>query len=107
MMKMDQVKGFFRINKDFLPIKLTIFLWSSSAFSILPYLTIHMTDIGITVDQVALIYAVLPFTIFVTPAAVGFLADKLGNFTRVLILTLTGCAGKTFTKKTTLLLLLS
>ena len=30
--------------------------------------------------------------VFVTPAAVGFMADKLGNFTRVLILTLIGSA---------------
>ena len=91
-MKKIEFKSLFRINRALLPIKATIFLFSSSAFAILPYLTIHMIDIGITVDQVALIYAILPFTVFVAPAAVGFLADKLGNFTRVLMLTLAGSA---------------
>ena len=58
----ENMKSLFTINRSLLPIKLTIFLFSSSAFSLLPYLTIHMTDIGITVDQVAIIYAILPFT---------------------------------------------
>lgn len=78
------------INWKMVPLKLLIFLWSSAAFSILPYLTIHMKDIGISIDHIALIYAILPFTIFVAPPAVGFLADKLGSFTRVLFLTLLG-----------------
>jgi hypothetical protein len=28
-------------------------------------------------------YAVLPFTIFVAPPLIGFLADKLGSYTKV------------------------
>ena len=78
------------INWKLAPLKLLIFLWSSAAFSILPYLTIHMKDIGISIDHIALIYAILPFTIFVAPPAVGFLADKLGSFTRVLFITMLG-----------------
>ena len=35
-------------------------------------------------------YAVLPFTIFLAPPLVGFLADKMGSYTRALILTLIG-----------------
>ena len=35
-------------------------------------------------------YAVLPFTIFLAPPLVGFLADKMGSYTRSLILTLIG-----------------
>ena len=38
----------------------------------------------------ALMYAVLPFTIFLAPPLVGFLADKMGSYTRALILTLIG-----------------
>jgi len=49
-----------------------------------------MKDIGISIDHIALIYAILPFTIFVAPPAVGFLADKLGSFTRVLFITMLG-----------------
>lgn len=80
----------FTLNKTLLPLKLTLFFFSASAFSILPYLTIHMEDIGIKVEHIALMYAVLPFTIFMAPPLVGYMADKLGSYTRVLILTLFG-----------------
>jgi len=86
------MRSFFAVNRAMLPLKVVIFLFSASAFSILPYLTIHMKDIGITMDQVAIIYAVIPFTVFVAPAAVGYLADKMGSFTRVLMFTLAGSA---------------
>ena len=89
-MSIGHLKKMSTINWKFVPLKLLIFFWSSAAFSILPYLTIHMTDIGISIDHIALIYAILPFTIFVAPPAVGLLADKLGSFTRVLLVTLLG-----------------
>ena len=84
------MKEFFKINWKFVPLKLLIFFWSSAAFSILPYLTIHMKDIGISIDHIALIYAILPFTIFVAPPFVGYLADKMGSFTRVLLVMFLG-----------------
>ena len=49
-----------------------------------------MKDIGITVENIAIIYAILPFTSLVSSPIVGFLADKLGSYTKVLILTLLG-----------------
>ena len=55
-------------------------------------LAIHMKDIGISVENIAIIYAILPFTALVSSPAIGFLADKLGSFTRVLMLTLVGDA---------------
>jgi len=82
----------FKINKRLLPLKLTIFFYSGSMYSILPYLTIHMKDIGINDVDVALIYTILPFTVFLALPFVGFLADKLGNFTRVLLVNVVGCA---------------
>ena len=39
-----------------------------------------MKDIGISVEHIALMYAVLPFTIFFAPPLVGFMADKLVSF---------------------------
>lgn len=80
------------INRVLLPLKLTLFFFSASAFSILPYLTIHMKDMGISVEHIALMYAILPFTIFLAPPTVGYLADKMGSYTRVLILTVVGSA---------------
>jgi hypothetical protein len=35
------------------------------------------------VEHIALMYAVLPFTIFLAPPLIGFLADKLGSYTKV------------------------
>ena len=67
------------INRTLLPLKLTLFFFAAAAFSILPYLTIHMKDIGISDIDIALIYTVLPFTVFLAPPLVGFLADRLGK----------------------------
>ena len=49
-----------------------------------------MKDIGISVEHIALMYAVLPFTIFMAPPLVGYMADKIGSYTRVLMLSLLG-----------------
>ena len=49
-----------------------------------------MKDIGISMEQIALTYAILPFTIFLAPLVVEFMAKILGNFTRVLFLALLG-----------------
>ena len=86
----DKIKSIFSVDWKFVPLKLQIFFWGAASFSILPYLTIHMKDIGLSINDIALIYAVLPFTIFIAPPAIGYLADKLGSFTRVLFLTLLG-----------------
>jgi MFS family permease len=61
---------------------LTLFFYAAAAFAILPYLTIHMKDIGISDIDVALIYTILPFCVFLAPPVVGYFADKLGNYTR-------------------------
>ena len=37
-----------------------------------------LKDIGISDIDIALIYTVLPFTVFIAPPLVGFLADRLG-----------------------------
>ena len=42
---------------------------------------ISTKDIGISDIDIALIYTVLPFTVFIAPPLVGFLADRLGILT--------------------------
>jgi len=54
--------------------------------AILPYLTIHMQTIGISIKEIAVIYACLPFTSFLGPPLLGILADKLGEHKTVLII---------------------
>ena len=73
----------FSVNKKLLPLKITLFMFCGAAYAVLPYLTIHMKDIGISDMDVGLIYSILPFCVFIGPPIVGFVADKLGNYTRV------------------------
>ena len=88
------------LNKKLLPLKVTLFGYAGAAYSVLPYLTIHMKDIGIRQEtrqfsphsyhdffpsdlDVALIYSILPFCVFLAPPLVGFLADKIGDYKKV------------------------
>lgn len=43
----------------------------SATSSLLPYLTIHMQSIGLTVEEIAIIYLALPFTTFLSPPITG------------------------------------
>ena len=45
-----------------------------------PYLTIHMKSLGITVEETAIIYGVVPLFGLIAPSTMGMVADKLGNF---------------------------
>jgi len=39
--------------------------------SLLPYLTIHMQSIGLTVDEISMVYLALPLTTFLSPPITG------------------------------------
>ena len=39
------------LNKKLLPLKVTLFGYAGAAFSVIPYLTIQMKDIGIRQDK--------------------------------------------------------
>ena len=80
------------LNRNLLPLKFTLFFFNGASFAIMPYLTIHMKDIGINDVDIALMYAILPFCVFIAPPVVGFFADKLGNYIRVLLMSIIGCA---------------
>ena len=51
-------------------------------------MTIHMRQLGITVEETAFVYTVLPATQMVGPPIAGFIADKMGNYKLVLIINL-------------------
>ena len=76
-------RRYFSVNRKLLPLKLSLFMFSGAAYAVIPYLTIHAKDLGISDMDLALIYSILPFTVFVGPPIVGFIADKIGNYTRV------------------------
>ena len=44
----------FSVNKKLLPLKITLFMFSGAAYAVIPYLTIHMKDIGINDVDIAL-----------------------------------------------------
>ncbi|EFX74053.1 hypothetical protein DAPPUDRAFT_252370 [Daphnia pulex] len=90
----DQVKGHLRVNRALLPLKAVMFLFYG-AFSavLLPYITLHMLQIGITIEEVGIIYAVLPFASCLGPPIAGMIADKIGNYKVVLMGSIFATAG--------------
>ena len=42
---------------NLLPLKFTLFFFNGASFAVMPYLTIHMKDIGINDVDIALMYA--------------------------------------------------
>lgn len=45
-----------------------------------PYLTIHMRELGISVEETAVMSAVSPVVSILMPPLAGMIADKIGNF---------------------------
>lgn len=52
----------------------------------MPYLTIHMQSIGLTIEEIALTYLALPFTTFLAPPVTGFLVDKFGRYKPIVLI---------------------
>ncbi|XP_044256742.1 uncharacterized protein LOC123006376 [Tribolium madens] len=74
------------INKNLIMLKVTLFFLYGATSSLVPYLTIHMQSIGLTMEEIAMIYLALPFTTFVAPPVTGFLVDKFGKYKPVVII---------------------
>ena len=63
---------------------------------LLPYMTLHMKQLGLIISEMTAVYAILPvIQLFGTPIA-GFIADKTGNYKSVLMLSLSTCIVTTF-----------
>ncbi|CAH0561792.1 unnamed protein product [Brassicogethes aeneus] len=73
------------INPNLIMLKLTLFVFYGATSSLVPYLTIHMQSIGLSMEQIALIYLSLPFTTFLAPPLTGYLVDKFGQYKPVVI----------------------
>ncbi|XP_077263889.1 uncharacterized protein LOC143898355 [Temnothorax americanus] len=87
---MIMLKSFFRrISKDFrqkelMPLKLIFFIHASTLYVLYPYLTIHMRELGINVEETAIMSSITPLVAIVMPPLAGMLADRIGNF-RILL----------------------
>lgn len=71
-----------RINPNLIMLKVTLFVMYGATASLLPYLTIHMQSIGLTVPEISFVYLALPFTTFLSPPITG----KFISFIKILIL---------------------
>ncbi|CAG9859820.1 unnamed protein product [Phyllotreta striolata] len=78
-------RGFCGLNKNLVLLKVTLFFLHGATSSLVPYLTIHMQSIGLTMEQIAIIYLLLPFTTFIAPPITGILVDKFGRYKPVVI----------------------
>ncbi|XP_028166617.1 uncharacterized protein LOC135085178 [Ostrinia nubilalis] len=82
-----------RINPNLIMLKVTLFVMYGATASLLPYLTIHMQSIGLTVPEISFVYLALPFTTFLSPPVTGFLVDRFGEYKPVVITALILNAG--------------
>ncbi|XP_014238903.1 major facilitator superfamily domain-containing protein 6-like [Trichogramma pretiosum] len=89
---MTMLKGFFRrIGKDLrqkklIPLKLIFFVNTSTLYILYPYLTLHMRELGISVEETAIMSAITPFVAIIMPPVAGLVADRIGNFKLLLSL---------------------
>ncbi|XP_020290838.1 major facilitator superfamily domain-containing protein 6 [Pseudomyrmex gracilis] len=80
---------FERIGKDFrqkelVPLKIIFFVQASTLYVLYPYLTIHMRELGINVEETAIMSSITPLVAMIMPPLAGMLADRIGNF-RILL----------------------
>jgi MFS family permease len=52
----------------------------AALFVLYPYLTIHMRELGINVEETAIMSAVIPVVAIIMPPIAGMVADRIGNF---------------------------
>ncbi|XP_059055041.1 uncharacterized protein LOC131849069 [Achroia grisella] len=83
--KIGRIMVWLRINPNLIMLKVTLFVMYGATASLLPYLTIHMQSIGLTVPEISFVYLALPFTTFLSPPITGFLVDRFGEYKPVVI----------------------
>ena len=69
--KMEKLFRGLGINPNLVTLKVTLFVMYGATASLLPYLTIHMQSIGLTVPEISFVYLALPFTTFLSPPITG------------------------------------
>ena len=69
--KMKLYRDMFSINRGMVLIKSVVFVNSLGARIILPYLTLQMRSMGMTFNDVALVYGAIPFLIFMSSSVSG------------------------------------
>ena len=55
---------------------------------LMPFLTLHMKQLGMNENEITWINSILPLTSLVGPPFVGFLADRLGHYKLITIISM-------------------
>ncbi|CAK1540106.1 unnamed protein product [Leptosia nina] len=90
---MNLIRSFFkRISDDLkqkklIPLKILCFVHASTQLVLYPYLTIHMRELGINVEETAVMSSLTPLFLIMIPPLAGLFADKIGNFRLLLAFT--------------------
>lgn len=79
------------INVPLIPLKIMLFAWYAAGACLLPYMTLHMKQLGLTMAEMTAVYAILPMIQLLGTPIAGFMADKTGNYKSVLMLSLSTC----------------
>ena len=67
-------------RRDLMVIKMLLVLQSASLVVLYPYLSLHMVELGLSMEQVTYINLLLAMVEVITPILTGLAADKIGNF---------------------------
>ncbi|XP_071542120.1 major facilitator superfamily domain-containing protein 6 [Panulirus ornatus] len=81
-----QLKEKMQVNKKLVLVKIILFIFYAGSTAFLPYLTLHMQTLGITVKEIAIIYTFLPISSILGPPISGVFADKSGRYMVVMVL---------------------
>ncbi|XP_055540675.1 uncharacterized protein LOC129727167 [Wyeomyia smithii] len=76
------------INPHLVLLKATLFLIFGAFSSLVPYLTVHMQSLGLTVGEIATVYLTLLFTTCLCPPISGYIVDRFGQYKPVLMVCL-------------------
>ena len=85
------------INTKMIPIKGFAFFLNLGVMIIFPYLTLQMRNIGLSMQDVSLVYGAVPLTTFLTSPLAGYIGDKIGyNIVLVVNLIVAGLTATAF-----------
>lgn len=76
------------INPHLVLLKVSLFLIFGATSSLVPYLTVHMQSIGLSVEEIAAVYLTLLFTTCLSPPITGYIVDRFGRYKPVLLVSL-------------------
>ncbi|CAN8006494.1 unnamed protein product [Ixodes hexagonus] len=92
---MDRADRVCQANTELVPLKIVLFLWYGGTACLLPFLTVHMRQLGLSIEETAIIYSIIPFAQLLGPHAASFLGNKYGSYKGALLgcLMLTALSG--------------